>query len=102
MKIKKGDKVLILTGKDRGKSGNVIKVIQESNKVVVDKINVVKKHSKPRFEGAKGEIIEKPMPISASNVELICPKCNKPSRIGKKFLESGKKVKVCKKCGEEI
>lgn len=102
MDIRKGDKVLILAGKDKGKSGSVIKSVRESGKIVVEKINVVKKHSKPKFEGAKGEIMEKPMPIDISNAALVCPKCNKAARVGKKVLDSGKRVRVCKKCGEEI
>lgn len=102
MKIKKGDKVLITAGKDRGKSGNVLKSFPERNKVVVEKSNIVKKHAKPRIEGVKGEIIEKPMPIDISNVKLICPKCGKATRIGKRTIESGKRIRVCKKCNEEI
>jgi len=102
MNIKKQDKVLIISGKDKGKIAPVIKAIPRDGKIVVEKANISKKHVKPRYEGQKGEIIEKPMPIDVSNVKLVCPKCSKPTRIGKKALESGKRIRVCKKCGEEI
>lgn len=102
MNIKKGDKVLVLAGKDKDKSGSVVRVICEEKKIIVDKVNIVKKHSKSRLEGVKGEVMEKSMPINISNVQLVCPKCGKATRVGKKVLESGKRVRVCKKCGEEI
>lgn len=100
--IKKGDKVLILTGKDKGRQENVIKVISDAGRVVVNKVNIVKKHKKAPYRGAKGEIIEKPLSVAISNVQIVCPKCNKATRIGKKILESGSKVRICKKCKEEI
>jgi len=100
--LRKDDNVMVIAGKDKGKSGKIIKSIMSDEKVVVDKINIAKKHIKSKYEGKKGEIIEKPMPIHASNVKLICPKCGKPTRIGLKRIESGKGIRICKKCKEEI
>jgi len=102
MRIKKNDNVMIIAGKDRGKSGKVIKSMMAVEKVVVDKINIAKKHVKSQYEGKKGEIIEKPMPIHMSSVKLICPKCEKPTRVLSKRTEAGKGIRVCKKCNEEI
>ncbi|MCS7200592.1 MAG: 50S ribosomal protein L24 [Patescibacteria group bacterium] len=97
MKIKKGDTVLIIKGKDRGKSGKVIKVLRKSNKVVVEGLNLVKKHIKPRRRGEKGKIIQISAPLWVSKVKLICPNCNQPTRIGYQ-LENDKKFRKCKKC----
>lgn len=97
MKIKKGDTVLIIKGKDRGKTGKVIKALPKDHRVVVEGLNLVKKHIKPKREGEKGKIIEIPRPISVSNVKLICPNCNKPTKVGYKF-ENEEKYRYCKKC----
>lgn len=102
MIIKKNDNVMVVAGKDKGKTGKVIKSIIGNEKVVVDKVNIAKKHVKSQYEGKKGEIIEKPMPIHISNVKLICPKCGKPTRVAFKRTEAGKGVRVCKKCKEDI
>ncbi|MFH1175535.1 MAG: 50S ribosomal protein L24 [bacterium] len=102
MNIKKNDKILMISGKYKGKTGNVSRALPKEGKIVVDKINVYKKHIKSRVEGKKGEIVEKSMPFDASKAKLICSKCGKPTRAGKKVLESGKRVRICKKCGEEI
>jgi large subunit ribosomal protein L24 len=101
MKIKKGDQVLIIKGKDRGKVGKVIKALPKENRVVIEGLNLVKKHIKPRREGEKGKIIEIPKPISVSNVKLICPHCSKATRIGYKF-EGQEKYRYCKKCQKLI
>lgn len=101
MRIKKGDTVLIISGDDRGRKGKVIKVIPKKQRVIVEGINIQKKHQKPRREGEKGEIVEKPGPIHISNVKLICPKCQKPTRVSRKIIE-GKKYRACKKCGQVI
>ncbi len=101
MNIKKGDKVKMLSGKDRGKDGKVIRVIPREDRVVVDGLNLIKKHKKSKQRGQKGERITISAPINVSNVQLICPKCGKPSRIGHKMI-SDKKVRVCKKCQVEI
>lgn len=101
MKIKKGDNVLIIKGKDRGKTGKVIKALPKENKVVIEGLNLVKKHIKPRRQGEKGKIVEIPRPIYVSNVKLICPNCNKPTRVGYKF-EGEEKYRYCKKCQQLI
>ncbi|MEA2007184.1 MAG: 50S ribosomal protein L24 [Patescibacteria group bacterium] len=100
MKIVKGDNVKILCGKDRGKTGKVLRAIPSEGKIVVEKVNVVKKHRKGRDQRQKSERISIPAPIRVSNVQLICSKCGKSTRIGSKEIE-GKKVRACKKCGAE-
>ena len=101
MRIKKGDMVMVISGDDKGRKGKVIKVIPKKQRVLVEGLNIQKKHQKPRREGEKGQIIEKPGPIHISNVKLICPKCGKPTRVARKVIE-GKKYRVCKKCGQTI
>ena len=101
LNIKKKDKVVVLAGKDKGKEGEVLKVYEETNKVVVSKVNFVKRHTKPT-QRDPGGIKEKASPISISNVMLVCPKCGKPNRPKFDKLSDGKKVRVCRKCGEII
>ncbi len=101
MKIKKGDTVLIICGKDRGRKGKVIKALPKKEQVIVEGINLVKKHQRPRRSGEKGQIIQKPAPIHVSNVKLICPKCKKATRVGYKKIDK-KKYRICKKCKSEI
>lgn len=100
--LKKDDMVITLVGKDKGKTGKILKVLRDKNKVVVEKINIVKRHVRPTQTNPQGGIIEKEMPIDVSNVLLYCKKCQRGVRIGKKMLEDGSKVRVCKKCGEII
>lgn len=102
MSIKKGDTVIVLSGKDKGKQGKVEVVLPKEGKVVVEKVNVVSRHTKPRQQGDEGGIIKKEAPIYACKVMRVCPKCNKPTRLAHKLLADGKKVAVCKKCGAEI
>jgi large subunit ribosomal protein L24 len=101
MKIKKGDTALIISGKDRGKTGKVLDVFPEQEKLVVEGVNIRKKHMKPKKSGEKGQIVEKPASFSVSNVKLICPKCGKPARVGYKVV-GNKKHRICKKCQAEI
>lgn len=102
MKIRKGDKVIVITGKDKGKQGTVAKALPSKNKVVIDGVNIKKVHQKPRGgEEAKGEIIEKSFPIDVSNVMFVDAKTGKPTRVGYK-MEKGKKVRVAKKSGAVI
>lgn len=101
MRIKKGDQVLIISGKDKGRKGKVLKVFPKENKILVENINLRKKHQKPRKTGEKGQIITLPTPINVSNVKLICQKCGKAARVGYKVVEK-KKYRTCKKCGQEI
>ena len=101
MSIKKGDTVIVLSGKDKGKQGKVLEAMPETRKVIVEKVNVATRHTKPRKQGEEGGIIKKEAPIYACKVQRVCPKCNKPTRIGHK-VEGDKKVRICKKCGAEI
>lgn len=100
--IKKGDKVYILSGKDRGATGEVLTVIPSEGKVIVEGVNVSTKHKKPRQRFQQGGIIHQETAIYACKCMLVCPKCSKPTKVGKKILESGEKVRVCKRCGETI
>ncbi len=102
MSIKKGDTVIVLSGKDKGKQGKVLEAMPETRKVVVEKINVVSRHTKPRQQGEQGGIIKKEAPIDACKVMRVCPKCKKPTRPASKVGKDGKRVRVCKKCGAEI
>ena len=101
MKIKKNDQVQILSGKDRGKRGKVLKVFPKIGKIIVENLNLVKRHRKPRTGGEKGQRVEVPAMISASKVMLVCPICGKPARIGYKVVGE-EKVRICKKCNGEI
>lgn len=107
MKIHKDDTVLVISGKDRGKTGKVEKIFPKKNKLIVTGINIVTKHTKPTKKNPKGGIIEITAPIHVSNLKLICPKCAKATRVGYKIqFDSSRKTKtkmrICKKCGEEI
>ncbi|MBU1091639.1 50S ribosomal protein L24 [Patescibacteria group bacterium] len=102
MKLKKGDKVFVVSGKDKGKTGKITKSLPDLCKVVVEGINIRKKHTRPKKEGQKGQVVQIPAPMDVSNVRLVCEKCGKAVRIGYKILEDGKKVRTCKKCQEEV
>ena len=101
MKVKKDDQVLIISGKDRGRKGKVIKAFPKQGKIIVDKMNIKKKHLRPKKQGEKGQVVEIPAPIDVSNVKIVCSKCGKTTRIGYK-VEKERKYRVCKKCGQEI
>lgn len=101
MKIKKGDTVIIISGKDRGKKSKVNEVLPKSNKIIVEGVNIVKKHRRPRSEREKGQVIEVSQPINISNVKLFCPKCSKATRVGYRVADKNK-YRVCKKCKQEI
>lgn len=100
MRIKKGDTVQILAGKDRGRTGKVAKAMPKDLKVIVEGMNIRKKHVRPRQQREKGQVIEIPGPLPLSSVQLVCSKCGKPSRTGSEITESGKQ-RVCKKCGKQ-
>jgi large subunit ribosomal protein L24 len=100
--IKKDDKVKVIAGKDRGKIGKVLKVNRKKSRILVEKINVVKRHSKPSSQNKQGGIIEKEMPIQWSNVMVMCNKCVTPARVKMQRLEDGEKIRVCVKCGEAL
>ena len=101
MKIKKGDNVQVLSGNDKGKTGEVLEVIPKQDKIIAKGINVRKKHVKPRKQGDEGGIISIECAIPSAKVNVVCPKCNKPTRIGYQ-IEENKKVRVCKKCGAKL
>ena len=104
-KIKKGDTVVVLRGKERGKTGEVIKVLRDKNRVVVKDVNLVKKHVKEIPNVREGGIYEIEAPIHISNVMLVCPKCGKPTRVGFRIVQEGevfRKYRYCKKCNENI
>jgi large subunit ribosomal protein L24 len=101
MKIKKGDQVAIVTGKDNGKKGTVEKVFAKESKVLVEGINQYKRHLKGRVQGQKSEIITITKPLALANVQLLCPKCKKVTRVGYKMIKDGK-VRICRKCNAEI
>ena len=101
MNIKKDDKVIVLSGKDKGKQGKVLSADPKAMKVVVEGVNVATKHQKPMKQGQDGGIIKVETPIYVSKVQLVCPKCGKGTRVGHKIAD-GKKVRLCKKCGAEV
>lgn len=97
MRLKKGDKIKVLSGKDRGKSGKILAILNKESKVLLDGLNVYKKHKRGRRQGEKGEVVLVPRPLAASKVVLICPSCNRAARSGFRF-EGDKKVRFCRKC----
>ena len=101
-RIKKNDKIIVLVGKEKGKIGTVLKVDVEKEKLIVEKVNMIKRHSKPNQQMGQGGIVEKEAPLKISNVMLVCDKCAEPTRIGKSVLEDGSRIRVCKKCGEPL
>ena len=101
MNIKKDDKVVVLSGKDKGKQGKVLVADPKAMKVIVEGVNVATKHQKPRKQGEEGGIFKVETPIYSSKVQLVCPKCGKATRVAHKITD-GKKTRVCKKCGAEI
>lgn len=102
MKIRKNDTVLIISGKDRGKKGKVRQVFPKDSTLTVEGLNMVKRHSRTQGQARQGGIIELEAPLDISNVMLLCSKCNKPVRLGFRVLGDGKKVRICKACGEVI
>ena len=102
MKIQKNDTVLIIVGKDKGKKGKVRKAIPSKERVIIEGLNLIKRHSKTKGKTRQAGIIELEAPVSISNVMVICNKCNKPARIGYRLLEDGKRARYCHKCSEVI
>jgi len=98
--VKKGDTVVVITGKNAGKKGKIIEVLPKENRVVIEGVNIAKRHTKPTQQAPQGGIVEKEAPIAGSNVMIFCSKCNSPRRINKEILANGKKVRICNKCGE--
>jgi len=97
--IRKNDSVVVIAGKDRGKRGRVLKVLPVRNRVVVEGVNFIKRHTKPNpSRQIKGGVVEREASVHASNVQLVCPECEKPTRVGRKLLGDGRKVRICRKC----
>jgi large subunit ribosomal protein L24 len=98
--VKKNDQVLVTTGKDRGARGRVLRVLASEGKAIVERVNMIKRHTRPNpNKGIQGGILEREAPIQISNLKVICPECGKPSRMGRRRLEDGRGVRVCKNCG---
>ncbi|HXN05932.1 MAG TPA: 50S ribosomal protein L24 [Nitrospiria bacterium] len=102
VRIKKGDTVKVISGREKGKEGKVLQVLSKEAKIKVEKLNMIKKHQKPTQKNTQGGIVEKEAAIAISNVMLVCTRCLKLTRVGMKVLENGKKIRICKKCGEGI
>lgn len=101
MKIRKNDTILVVSGKDRGKKGKVLTSFPKNSKILVEGVNLRKKHQKPKKQGEKGQVVLMPGPISVSNVKIVCSKCGNPVKIGYRILDK-KKMRFCKKCNQEI
>jgi len=101
-RIRKNDLVMVITGRDRGKTGKVMRVVPETGRVVLERLNVVKRHSRPRGAASPGGIVEKEAPIAISNVMLFCDRCNAPVRIGIKAAADGASTRICRRCGESV
>lgn len=99
MHVKKGDNVVVISGKDKGKQGKIITAMPKVGQVIVENVNKVKRHTKPSVSSPQGGIIDKEMPLHACKVMIVCPACNKPTRVAHKQVD-GRNVRVCKKCGE--
>ena len=100
--LKKNDQVEVITGKDKGRVGKVLRVIPDKDKAIVERVNMIKRHTKPKEMNQQGQIVEKEAAIHVSNLQLICPECTKTGRIGRKLLEDGTKIRFCKACGESV
>jgi large subunit ribosomal protein L24 len=100
--VKKDDQVMIIAGKDKGKSGKILRVLPDKGRVLVENLNMIKRHTRPSQRNNTGGIIEKEAPIAISNVQLLCQGCNKPVRTGIRTLEDGSKARFCKKCNEIV
>lgn len=101
MRIKKGDTVLVITGKDKGKKAKILDVFPKKGRITIEGVNIAKKHRRPRRQGEKGQVIEILKPIDVSNVKLVCPKCKQATRVGYRLTEK-EKQRICKKCGQEV
>lgn len=100
--VKKNDLVMVIGGKEKGKSGRILRVFPRKNRVLVEKINFMKRHSRPSGQQRQGGIVEREAPIHVSNVMVVCERCNRPIRVGRKILDDGKRTRVCRKCGEVL
>lgn len=102
MQIRKNDSVIVIGGKERGKTGKVLRVVPDKDTVIIERLNIVKRHTKPRGPQQPGGIVEKEAAIHASNIMILCDKCNAPVRVGHKILADGKKIRICRRCNEAL
>ncbi len=102
MNIRKNDSVMVIAGKEKGKTGKVLKVLPRASAAVIERMNLVKRHTKPRGPQQTGGILEKEAPIHISNLMVMCDKCNAPVRVGSKILANGEKVRICRRCGDPL
>jgi large subunit ribosomal protein L24 len=100
--IRRNDSVMVIAGRERGKTGKVLRVVPDKDAVIIERVNLVKRHTRPRGPQQPGGIVEKEASIHASNVMIMCDKCNAPVRIGRKILADGKKIRICRRCGEAL
>lgn len=101
-KVRKNDLVMVIKGRERGKTGKVLRMIPDTGRLVVERLNIVKRHTKPRGAASPGGIVEREAPIDISNVMVMCERCNAPVRVGMKIAADGEKSRVCRRCGEAI
>jgi large subunit ribosomal protein L24 len=102
VQIRKNDSVIVIGGKERGKTGKVLRVVPDKDTVIIERLNMVKRHTKPRGPQQPGGIVEKEAAIHASNIMILCDKCNAPVRVGHKILADGKKIRICRRCNEAL
>jgi large subunit ribosomal protein L24 len=102
VQIRKNDSVIVIGGKERGKTGKVLRVLPDKDAVIIERLNIVKRHTKPRGPQQPGGIVEKEAAIHASNIMILCDKCNAPVRVGHKTLADGKKIRICRRCNEAL
>ena len=101
-RVRKNDTVMVIAGREKGKTGKVLKVVRETNRVIIERLHMVKRHQKPRGQQSPGGVVEKEASIDLSNVMIMCDRCNAPARIGAKRLEDGSSERTCRRCGEVI
>jgi large subunit ribosomal protein L24 len=102
VQIRKNDSVMVIAGKERGKTGKILRVVHDKDAVIIERLNLVKRHTRPRGPQQPGGIVEKEAAIHVSNVMIMCDKCNAPVRIGRKSLADGNKIRICRRCGEAL
>jgi large subunit ribosomal protein L24 len=101
-RLRKDDTVVVIAGKERGKTGKILRVIAEGDRVIIERLNLVKRHTKPRGVQQQGGIVEKEASLDASNVQPLCARCNKPARVGRRRLDDGRSVRVCRRCDDVL
>ncbi len=102
MHIRKNDSVMVIAGRERGKTGKVLRVLPGKDAAIIERVNMIKRHTRPRGPQQPGGIVEKEASIHASNLMVMCDKCNAPVRVGRKILADGKKIRICRRCGEAL